>query len=206
MAFALLLFCLSKRPMKLHKKIILGSASPRRKSLLEQMGISFETRVMETDESFPPHLQAGDIPEYLAQHKGNVQKHLLLENEILITADTIVWHRQNVYNKPADASEAFEMLSRLSGETHEVFTAIALTGKDEQISACDRTEVRFRELNEAEIKYYIHHYAPFDKAGAYGAQDWLGLTAITSLKGSYFTVMGLPTHLLYRLLQPYLHI
>jgi septum formation protein len=192
--------------MELRKKIILGSASPRRKSLLEQMGIVFETRVMETDESFPSHLEAGDIPEYLALQKGNVQKHLLQENEILITADTIVWHHQNVYNKPADAAEAFDMLSRLSGESHEVYTAIALTGKDEQISACDRTEVRFRELSPEEIHYYIQHYAPFDKAGAYGAQDWLGLTAITSLRGSYFTVMGLPTHLLYRLLQPYIHI
>jgi septum formation protein len=190
--------------MQLSKKIILGSGSPRRKSLMEQMGIPCVVRVMETDEVFPSDLEREEIPEFLAKQKAAAQQHLLKEDELLITADTIVWCNNRVYNKPSDAKEAFHMLSELSGQTHEVYTAIALTSHTQQWTACDRTEVSFRSMQPDEIQYYIKHYSPLDKAGAYGAQDWLGLTVITALRGSYFTVMGLPTHLLYQLLTPYM--
>ena len=176
-------------------RLILASNSPRRKQLLTDLGLPFEVRIREVDEDFPPHLRRAEVAEYLAAHKARAYAPDLAPDEILLTADTIVCLADDVLNKPADAAEARAMLTRLQGRAHEVYTGVCLrTGDGRQTVFSDCATVHFRALTPAEIDYYIARCQPFDKAGAYGAQDWLGLAAITRLEGSYFTVMGLPTH------------
>lgn len=176
---------------------ILGSASPRRQQLLKDCGFSFKTVSINADESFPPDLKAEKIAVYLSEKKAGAYPGTLQENDLLITADTIVWIENVVLNKPANEFEAKQMLQFLSGKTHEVFTGVCLTTLSRQVSFFDRTAVSFKSFSEAEIDFYIKNYQPFDKAGSYGAQDWLGLTGIHKIEGSYFNVMGLPTHKLY---------
>ena len=179
------------------RKVVLASGSPRRKELLASIVEEFTVRVPQVDETFPASLRGKEIAEYLAALKAEAAQIDLQENEIAITSDTIVWLGDEVLNKPKDAAEAAEMLRKLSGRTHEVITAIALADQQRKIILSDTTEVRFKTLTESEIQYYIQHYKPFDKAGAYGIQEWIGYIGVTEIKGSFYTVMGLPVHLLY---------
>jgi septum formation protein len=182
------------------RKVVLASGSPRRKELLASIVEEFTVRVPQVDETFPDSLRGKEIAEYLAALKAEAAQVDLQENEIAITSDTIVWLGDEVLNKPKDAAEAAEMLRKLSGRTHEVITAIALADQQRKIVLSDTTEVRFKALTENEIQYYIQHYKPFDKAGAYGIQEWIGYVGVTEIKGSFYTVMGLPVHLLYNAL------
>jgi septum formation protein len=176
--------------------LILASGSPRRRQLLTDLGLIYEIRLREVDESFPPDLRRGAIAEYLARHKAEAYRADLAPTELLLTADTIVCLDDDVLNKPADAAEARQMLSRLQGRAHQVYTGVCLLPGDgrEPVVFADETTVHFRSLSPEEIAFYVNQYQPFDKAGAYGAQDWVGLVAINRLEGSYFNVMGLPTH------------
>jgi septum formation protein len=176
-------------------KLVLASNSPRRRQLLTELGLTYEIRLREVDEAFPPHLHRAEVAEFLAVRKAATYLADLAADEVLITADTIVCLDADVLNKPADRAEAQQMLSRLQGRAHDVFTGVCLrTGDGRQVIFSDQTTVYFRPLTPAEIDYYIDTCQPYDKAGSYGAQDWLGLAAITRLEGSYFNVMGLPTH------------
>lgn len=189
--------------LTLTHQVVLGSKSPRRQQLLKDLGLSFTTRAIEVDEHFPDHLVAQDIPMYLAAIKAEAYRSTLAPNELLITADTVVWINGHVLNKPDNREEALEMLNTLNGQSHEVYTAVGLTTTDSHSCFYDQTEVTFRQLDEAELAYYVDHYKPFDKAGSYGIQDWIGLIGIDSLRGSYFNVMGLPVHKLYHALKAF---
>lgn len=176
-------------------KLILASNSPRRRQLLTDLGLPYEIRLREVDESFPAHLRRAEVAEYLARHKAAAYAADLAPDEVVLTADTIVCLGEDVLNKPADAAEATAMLTRLQGRAHDVFTGVCLRGGEGRETVfSDQTTVHFRPLSAAEISFYVAQYQPFDKAGAYGAQDWIGMVAITRLEGSYFNVMGLPVH------------
>jgi septum formation protein len=179
------------------KKIILASGSPRRRQLLEDAGFQFSVHPVNVEEDFPAQLKAEQIVLFLAEKKAAAFPELLLENEILLTADTIVWVNDIVLNKPSSEFEAKQMLQLLSGKTHQVFTGVCLRTKEKQISFFDETKVHFKNLSEEEILFYIKNYKPFDKAGSYGAQDWLGLIGVDRIDGSYFNVMGLPVYRVY---------
>ena len=176
-------------------KLVLASNSPRRRQLLTELGLAYEIRLLEVDEAFPPYLRRAEVAEFLATRKAAAYISGLAEDEVLLTADTIVCLEDDVLNKPADRAEAQAMLGRLQGRAHDVFTGVCLrTGDGREVVFSDQTTVHFRPLTTAEIDYYIDTCQPYDKAGSYGAQDWLGLAAIDRLEGSYFNVMGLPTH------------
>ena len=176
-------------------KLVLASNSPRRRQLLTELGLTYETRLLEVDEAFPPHLRRAEVAEFLAARKAAAYISGLAADEVLLTADTIVCLEDDVLNKPADRAEAQQMLGRLQGRAHDVFTGVCLrTGDGREVVFSDQTTVYFRPLTAAEIDYSIDTCQPYDKAGSYGAQDWLGLAAIDRLEGSYFNVMGLPTH------------
>lgn len=174
------------------QRLVLGSASPRRQTLLKEAGFKFEVVTADIEEHFPPSLVAHEIPLYLSQLKANHLIKSLSENHILITADTIVWLDNKALNKPADFKEACDMLNQLSGRQHEVFTGVSITSSSKQDSFYVRTAVTFKALTSEEIEFYVTHYKPYDKAGAYGAQDWIGLVGVEKIEGSYFNVMGLP--------------
>jgi len=182
------------------KKLILASQSPRRQELLKALQVDFEVRLKPIDESFPEGLQPFEIAEYIAKKKAAAFKEDLKPNEILITGDTLVFKESKALGKPKDAKEATQMLQLLSGTNHSVISSICLTTTEQQLIAHDKALVHFRVLSDAEIQHYINTYKPFDKAGAYGIQEWIGHVALQKLEGSYNTVMGLPTHLLYDLL------
>jgi len=185
------------------KKIVLASKSPRRKQLLESIDIPYEVRTLDVPEDFPPALQAGEIPLFLSKLKASAFKETMAENEIIITADTVVWINGHVLNKPEDKDEAFAMISELSGARHIVYTAVTIMSSSKVTSFVDETEVEFRNLEPFEIEYYLEKYQPYDKAGAYGVQEYIGSIGIKSLKGSYFNVMGLPIHRVYEILKEY---
>ena len=189
--------------LQLTHQLVLGSKSPRRQQLLSDLGLPFEVRTIEVDEAFPAHLQAHEIPMYLATIKAEAYRPTLQPNELLITADTVVWVDGKVLNKPADRDEALDMLQMLNGRSHEVYTGVGLTTVSEHRGFYDRTAVTFSKLSPEELAFYVDHYAPYDKAGSYGAQDWIGLVGIASLEGSYFNVMGLPVHQLYQELKAF---
>ena len=178
-------------------RIILASKSPRRQELLADLGIDFETEIHEVDEVFPEGLPMEEIPQYLARLKTEPFVETLKENDLLITSDTIVYVENQVLGKPADYDEAVEMLWKLSGRQHEVVTGVCLTSKSKQVSFASVTDVFFKVLSHDEIDYYIKHYKPYDKAGAYGIQEWIGYIGIERIEGSYFNVMGLPVQHLY---------
>ncbi len=183
-----------------HKEIILASQSPRRRELLEMMQIPFKSISLDIDESFSSDYKKAKITEFLAKSKSE-SFGKLTENQILITADTIVWHNGKCLEKPKNNLQAIEMLLQLSGTSHQVYTSIAVkTATDFQLKT-DKTKVFFDIISAQEAKYYVENFNPTDKAGSYGIQDWIGLCKINKIKGSYFTVMGLPTHLLYKMLQ-----
>jgi len=178
-------------------RIILASKSPRRQFLLSEIGVDFETLVVETEESFPKHLKSYKIPLYLSRKKADAISLDLDEKTILITADTIVWINNSVINKPGNFNEAVKMLQTLSGNCHEVFTGVTIKSKSKQISFYAQSKVYFRKLKKKEIEYYVEHFKPYDKAGAYGIQEWIGYIGIKKIEGSFYNVMGLPITLLY---------
>ena len=184
-------------------QIILGSQSPRRRELLAGLDLPFSVVSIDADESYPADLQAGDIPYYISRAKARAYESQLQPDQLLITADTIVWCDNHMLGKPHSEDEAFAMLRSLSGKTHQVYTAVTFAEKlstlNYQLSTVvDRTDVTFAELSDDEIRYYIDHYKPFDKAGAYGIQEWIGYIACAEMRGSYFNVMGFPVHLVYQ--------
>jgi len=180
--------------------IILASGSPRRQQFFKDLGLNFEIRLKDTKEEYPPTLRHFEITDYLAQLKSMPFIEELTDKDILVTSDTIVWHEDTCLGKPRDNQEAFEMISALSGKTHEVITSVCMRTKSYQKTVSAVTKVSFKVLTNEEIWYYINNYSPLDKAGAYGIQEWFGLIAVTKLEGSYFNVMGLPTHLVYQTL------
>jgi septum formation protein len=178
-------------------EIVLASQSPRRRELLAGLNIKFEALSIDADESFPGELKAKEIPLYLAEKKSDAYKHIMNEYTLLITADTIVWHEDKVYNKPTSREEAFRMLQTLSGNTHEVITGVCIRTVTKKKTFHVTSQVRFTTLTNQEIEYYLDHYQPYDKAGAYGVQEWIGYVAVEHINGSYFNVMGLPIQQLY---------
>ncbi len=176
---------------------ILASKSPRRQQLLQSLGIPFSVKTLELEENFPDDLAKGEIPVFLAKLKAEPFKPELNENDLLITADTIVWLNGKVLGKPADNNEAKSMLNELSGKEHQVISGVCLTSAKKQASFYSHTNVNFKTLAEKEIDYYISNCNPFDKAGSYGIQDWIGIIGITSINGSFYNVMGLPIQKLY---------
>ena len=193
-------------------QILLGSASPRRRELMAGLDLPFTAINIDADETYPAELQAGEIPYYISRAKARAYAPDLQPDQLLITADTIVWLNGHMLGKPHDAEEAFTMLRSLSGKTHQVYTAVTfaekntnhqlpITNVQSQLSLetiVDCTHVTFAELSDEEIRYYIQKYRPFDKAGAYGVQEWIGYIACTGMEGSYFNVMGFPVHLVYQ--------
>lgn len=179
--------------------IILASNSPRRKELLSGLGFHYEVRTLPgIDESYPEDLKGGDIPLYISRQKANAYRGMLQPNELIITADTIVWLHDEVLGKPHNREEAISMLQKLSGQTHEVFTGVTLTTTQKQHSFYAETKVTFALLSNEEIAYYVDNYKPYDKAGSYGVQEWIGYIGVERIEGSYFNVMGLPVQRLYR--------
>ena len=179
-------------------EILLASDSPRRSALLKELNLPF--RVVETehsDEKYPQDLSGGEIALYLAEHKSAAYTGKLEENQVLLTADTIVWHRGKELGKPANRQEAIEMLSQLSGDTHQVFTGVCLRSARTSRAFYAKTDVTFSVLSSREIGHYVDRYKPFDKAGAYGIQEWIGHIGVERIVGSYFNVMGLPVQRVY---------
>jgi septum formation protein len=186
-------------------KVILASRSPRRQKLLEDLGLKFETQPVDIDESYPSYLKAQDIALYLSQLKAKVFNFdNLCENCLIITADTIVWQDGQVLPKPIDGEDARRILNLLSGNTHEVITGVTFRTRLRNFSFYSSTKVYFKELSSEEIAFYIENYKPFDKAGAYGIQEWIGYIGIEKIEGSYFNVVGLPVQKLYTELTKFL--
>ena len=182
-------------------EILLASNSPRRRELLAGLGVKYRvTSLPDVDESYPLSLQGEEIPLYISQLKADAYRSQMKPNTLLITADTIVWLDGKVYGKPHDEAEACEMLRALSGRTHTVITGVTLTSACRGKSFAVSTEVTFAALTDEEIGYYVSHYRPLDKAGAYGVQEWIGYIGVTGMNGSYYNVMGLPVHRLYKCL------
>lgn len=173
-------------------KVILASKSPRRQELLKGLGMDFEIRTKEIEEVFPPALFKEEIPLYLSNLKAKAFEKELKEDELVITSDTIVWNENKQLGKPKDRAEAIKMLQNLSGKQHEVITAVTLMTKTKTHSFCEITKVFFKELSLDEIAYYIDNYKPYDKAGSYGIQEWIGFVGIEKIEGDYFNVVGLP--------------
>ena len=179
-------------------KVILASASPRRRELLAGLDVEFEVRALpDVDESFPPELQGSDIPLHISKKKADAYRPVMAADELVITADTIVWLDGVALGKPVDEADARRMLRNMSGKTHSVFTGVAITTKDSQRCFVAQSDVTFAQLTDDEIDYYIAKYRPMDKAGSYGAQEWIGYIGMSNIVGSYFNVMGLPVQRLY---------
>lgn len=185
--------------MPLNRPLIVASSSPRRQYLMREAGFDFTIEKPDVDESFPSQLPVDQVAKYLAEKKA---KHfrLTMKDEIVLTADTVVILQNQILNKPGDRIEAVNMLTSLSGNTHTVMTGVCIISKEKEISFDDITQVTFASLKREEIEFYVDQYKPFDKAGAYGAQDWIGMVAIEKIVGSYFNVMGLPIHKVYQYL------
>lgn len=180
---------------------ILASKSPRRQELLKSLGINFQVITKEVDEIFPGNLSKEQIPVFLAELKAKCFLNDLKKNDLLITADTIVWFNGEVLGKPANRKEAIETLQKLSGHEHQVISGVSLTSVKKQESFFSITNVMFKQLSLPEIEYYVYEYKPFDKAGAYGIQEWIGYIGITHIEGSFYNVMGLPVQQLYTEIQ-----
>ena len=181
--------------------IILGSASPRRKELLSDIGLKFNTQTTDKEENYPTNLKEYEIVEFLAKQKAKFLSKNLRKVDLLITADTIVSFKGELLNKPKDKQEAFNTLSKLSGNTHKVITGVCIKNHQKEIAFSTITLVNFKQLTREEIYYYIDNFNPFDKAGAYGIQDWIGKIGIKSIEGSYSNVVGLPTAEVYQQLK-----
>ncbi|MBC7409640.1 MAG: septum formation protein Maf [Arcicella sp.] len=188
--------------LKLNKPLLLASNSPRRQQLMRDAGFEFTVKVKDTDEDFPKTMPAVEVPAYLARKKAEAFRQEL-GNQIILTADTIVVIENEILNKPKDDLEASQMLRKLSGRQHQVITGVCVMTQESTESFIDIANVFFRELTDLEIDYYIKTCRPFDKAGAYGVQDFIGMVGIPRIEGSYFTVMGLPVHKVYDALSKY---
>jgi len=189
-----------KEKLKNHH-LILASGSPRRQQFFKELGLDFEVRLKPIPEEFPSRLKHFEISDYLAQLKALTFQKELKENDILITSDTIVWHNQQALGKPKNEQDAFNLIKSLSHTTHEVITSVCFTTTNIQKTVHAVTKVTFKKLEDNEIHYYLKTCKPYDKAGAYGIQEWIGQIGITKIEGSYFNVVGLPTHLVYKTLQ-----
>lgn len=183
-------------------KILLASGSPRRKELLQSLGFRFEVVSVECDEVFPGDLATENVAGFLSDLKSNAFRKLE-DDEVLITADTIVVLEDEVLGKPRDDDDAKQMLRKLSAKTHQVYTGITIRNNSQTITHTDVTHVEFAEISDSEIEYYLNNYKPFDKAGSYGVQEWLGMAKIVKITGSFYTVMGLPTHLVHSILKDF---
>ena len=187
---------------KMDKKIILASNSPRRRELLAGLDLDFEVKVIKgIDESYPETLAPEKVAQYIAAKKADAYVPAIHEDDLVITADTVVIVDNDILGKPHDESEAKAMLRRISGRSHQVVTGVCLVTKNKRREFSVSTDVTFRNLTESEIDYYVSHYHPLDKAGAYGIQEWIGYVGVTALNGSYFNVMGLPVQRIYAELQ-----
>lgn len=182
-------------------QLILGSQSPRRKELLAALDIPFEVRVSHVDEVYSTDLPLEEVPEFLANLKLQKLLEEGKEGELFVCSDTIVLLANKIYEKAANKNEAAQMLRELSNQTHTVITSVAMGTKRKQVIFSDRTLVTFKTLTESEIEYYLENYQPYDKAGSYGVQEWIGMIAITKMEGSFYTVMGLPVHQVYQALK-----
>ena len=180
------------------RPLILASKSPRRSQLLAEAGFVFSVKTFDTDESWPAEMPLAEVAQFLAEKKARAAAHLILGDEIIIAADTTVLLDDEILNKPADFEEAFSMIRRLSGRMHRVVTGVCLLGRERETSFSEESKVFFDELSDAEIGYYIDRCQPFDKAGAYGVQEWIGHCKISRIEGTYANVMGLPVHRIYR--------
>lgn len=180
--------------------LILASGSPRRQQFFKDLGLDFEIRLKEIEEVYPVELKGVEITDYLAVLKANAFEGELQSNEILVTSDTIVWHENKALGKPKNAEEAFEMIKSMSNTTHEVFTSVCFKTSTNSTVINDVTKVTFKDLSDEAILYYIDNYKPYDKAGAYGIQEWFGFMAVEKVEGSYTNVMGLPTAKVYEYL------
>lgn len=190
--------------MQLNSKnyqLILASQSPRRKQLMEQLGYSFKQISKNVDESFPDDMPVGEVAEYLSRKKADAFSHSLSDNDLVITSDTVVISENRILGKPANEQEAFSMISSLSGKTHEVITGVCLLSKHKTESFSVITIVEFDTLKEEVIWHYIKNYKPFDKAGAYGIQEWIGLIGVKNIIGSFYNVMGFPTKEVYEAIE-----
>ncbi len=185
-------------------RIILASRSPRRQELLEELGLKFSVVVKNWTEIYPPELKREKIALYVAGEKAHSFKSSIKKDEIVITADTIVWCNEKVLDKPVDPSDAKRILREISGNTHEVITGVCLLSAEKSASFYSSTKVTFEKLSDEEIDYYVLEFKPYDKAGAYGIQEWIGLAACSRIEGSYFNVMGLPVQQLYLELQKFI--
>jgi septum formation protein len=184
--------------------VILGSKSPRRQDLLRGIGVEFKILVKEIDENFSPELKKQEIPMFLSKEKAiGYDDELKDEKNLVITCDTIVWINDGALNKPADKKEAVEMLQSLSGKMHQVFTGVTLSNRNKSVSFYEETNVFFKQLTDEEINYYIDNFKPYDKAGAYGVQEWMGFVGMRKIEGCFFNVMGLPLSKLYTELQKF---
>lgn len=181
-------------------KLLLASQSPRRKELLSNLGFTFEVVKIDCEEIVPEYIKVGDSAAYLSELKANAFRSLD-DGEVLLTADTVVAIDNQFLGKPADEEDATKMLKMLSGKTHQVYTGITIRTPEKSITETDIAEVEFEDLTDHEIEYYIQQYQPFDKAGSYGIQEWLGMAKIKKMNGSFYTIMGLPTHLVYKILK-----
>ena len=182
--------------------IILASNSPRRKELLSRLGVPFEVRVLkDIDESYPKATPVSEVAQYIAGKKADVYRLVMGDDELIITADTVVIVGNEILGKPADADDAARMLRALSGRTHQVTTGVCMVAKDQDRRFSVTTDVTFKQLTDEEISYYIQTYKPYDKAGAYGIQEWIGCIGVTGLSGSYYNVMGLPIQRIYQVLK-----
>lgn len=182
-------------------KLILASASPRRQQLMKDAGFTFEVRLKNVEEKYPQELHWENVPEYLSKVKASAFQEELKADEVLITADTVVCIHDRILGKPADRKEAISMLQELSGNRHLVVTGVSVTTRTEQLSFSSRTDVFFKRLSNEEIEFYVDTYKPFDKAGAYGIQEWIGYIGIERIEGSFYNVMGLPIQKLYETLR-----
>ena len=181
--------------------LILASGSPRRQKFFKDLELDFEIRLRPVDEVFPDHLKGSEISGYLARLKSAAFEGELKAGDILVTSDTIVWHNGAAINKPVDEADAVRMIKSLCNATHEVITSVCFKTVDQEIVLHDTTKVTFNDLSDEEIEYYVETHKPLDKAGAYGIQDWIGLVGVTRVEGSYFNVMGMPVHLVYKTLK-----
>ncbi len=177
--------------------LILASGSPRRQQFFKDLDLDFEIRLKDIEEVYPPELKAGEITNYLAELKASAFEGELNENEILITSDTIVWHNNKALGKPKDEEDAFAILKSLSNATHEVITSVCFKTKEKSEVISEITKVTFNTLSDEAIQYYLEHYKPYDKAGAYGIQEWIGFVGVAKIEGSYTNVMGMPTDKVY---------
>lgn len=180
--------------------LVLASGSPRRQQFFKDLDLNFEIRLKEIEEIYPPELKAEEITNYLAELKASAFEGELKANEILITSDTIVWHNGRALGKPKDEQDAFAILKSLSNATHEVITSVCFKTNSETKLLHEITKVTFNELSEDAIRYYIENFKPFDKAGAYGIQEWIGFVGVSKIEGSYANVMGMPTDKVYEYL------